>query len=501
MWAHAPRMPAPRRVHPAPGSLLLLLLPLCTTSTALTLRVINEAPDTSYVSLFGFPLVSLPAHSVVTGVDIGSPLLPISFGVSSGGDNSTSVPLDPASSTSTAFTLLIGRQHAPSVVNTAVFADATALIPNGAGLIDACNLRVVNAYGAAALVSVYWVSAECHGCRVPPAFEPNSVSFMAAGPAYKPYASVDCAHPITLRVAAADGANATAEITLAEHGSYTLLVHDNGGLDPAAGFALFSVLEDVPGQNAYVPIAIAAVLLASLGAAHWALGVALVRCGVAAPPPPDKHFQQQQQLGQRRGAAKSKEAATCLGRAHRSLQAVWHFLGYDTRAAVAAQRAAEQANGDDGRGSAYAPAGAASSSKAGGGASSVPFLSERGQQQQPYLAGSLLQSSVPPSPGEEEALPRGVGGGGGGRAKLLGGGKAGASGGAISSRIRSIDTLRGACLAIMIFVNYGGGGYYFFDHSKWNGLTVADLVFPIFVWTQVRGAQPSCRGGRITKVH
>jgi len=33
----------------------------------------------------------------------------------------------------------------------------------------------------------------------------------------------------------------------------------------------------------------------------------------------------------------------------------------------------------------------------------------------------------------------------------------------------------------MIFVNYGGGGYWFFDHSKWNGLTVADLVFP---WLQ-----------------
>ena len=34
----------------------------------------------------------------------------------------------------------------------------------------------------------------------------------------------------------------------------------------------------------------------------------------------------------------------------------------------------------------------------------------------------------------------------------------------------------------MIFVNYGGGGYWFFNHSKWNGLTVADLVFPWFIW-------------------
>jgi len=34
----------------------------------------------------------------------------------------------------------------------------------------------------------------------------------------------------------------------------------------------------------------------------------------------------------------------------------------------------------------------------------------------------------------------------------------------------------------MIFVNYGGGGYWFFGHSKWNGLTFADLVFPWFIW-------------------
>ena len=53
---------------------------------------------------------------------------------------------------------------------------------------------------------------------------------------------------------------------------------------------------------------------------------------------------------------------------------------------------------------------------------------------------------------------------------------------AAKTRVRSIDTFRGLALAIMIFVNYGGGGYWFFDHSRWNGLTVADLVFPWFVW-------------------
>eukprot|EP00462_Mataza_sp_D1_P020440 CAMPEP_0175126666 /NCGR_PEP_ID=MMETSP0087-20121206/3980_1 /TAXON_ID=136419 /ORGANISM="Unknown Unknown, Strain D1" /LENGTH=700 /DNA_ID=CAMNT_0016408603 /DNA_START=118 /DNA_END=2220 /DNA_ORIENTATION=+ len=49
-------------------------------------------------------------------------------------------------------------------------------------------------------------------------------------------------------------------------------------------------------------------------------------------------------------------------------------------------------------------------------------------------------------------------------------------------RLKSLDTFRGISLTIMIFVNYGGGGYWFFDHSYWNGLTVADLVFPWFMF-------------------
>lgn len=49
-------------------------------------------------------------------------------------------------------------------------------------------------------------------------------------------------------------------------------------------------------------------------------------------------------------------------------------------------------------------------------------------------------------------------------------------------RVKSLDAFRGLAIVIMIFVNYGGGGYYFFAHSRWNGLTVADLVFPWFMW-------------------
>nr|CAB3252729.1 heparan-alpha-glucosaminide N-acetyltransferase-like [Phallusia mammillata] len=49
-------------------------------------------------------------------------------------------------------------------------------------------------------------------------------------------------------------------------------------------------------------------------------------------------------------------------------------------------------------------------------------------------------------------------------------------------RIKSIDVFRGLSIVIMIFVNYKGGYYWFFRHSSWHGLTVADLVFPWFMF-------------------
>ncbi|KAH3758375.1 transmembrane protein [Pelomyxa schiedti] len=51
-----------------------------------------------------------------------------------------------------------------------------------------------------------------------------------------------------------------------------------------------------------------------------------------------------------------------------------------------------------------------------------------------------------------------------------------------AERIGSVDTFRGISLVIMIFVNSSGGGYWYFNHATWNGLTVADLVFPWFVF-------------------
>ncbi|XP_044270334.1 heparan-alpha-glucosaminide N-acetyltransferase-like [Tribolium madens] len=49
-------------------------------------------------------------------------------------------------------------------------------------------------------------------------------------------------------------------------------------------------------------------------------------------------------------------------------------------------------------------------------------------------------------------------------------------------RVKSLDTFRGISIVIMIFVNYGAGGYLIVDHASWNGLHIADLVFPWFMW-------------------
>ncbi|XP_050671269.1 heparan-alpha-glucosaminide N-acetyltransferase-like [Leptidea sinapis] len=51
------------------------------------------------------------------------------------------------------------------------------------------------------------------------------------------------------------------------------------------------------------------------------------------------------------------------------------------------------------------------------------------------------------------------------------------------SRLRSLDIFRGFSIALMIFVNSGGGGYRVFAHSVWNGISVADVVFPWFAFT------------------
>uniref|UniRef100_A0A1A9WID9 Heparan-alpha-glucosaminide N-acetyltransferase catalytic domain-containing protein n=1 Tax=Glossina brevipalpis TaxID=37001 RepID=A0A1A9WID9_9MUSC len=50
------------------------------------------------------------------------------------------------------------------------------------------------------------------------------------------------------------------------------------------------------------------------------------------------------------------------------------------------------------------------------------------------------------------------------------------------NRMRSLDTFRGLAIVLMIFVNSGGGHYWWIEHAPWNGLHLADIVFPSFLW-------------------
>ncbi|KAK9506946.1 hypothetical protein O3M35_008791 [Rhynocoris fuscipes] len=52
----------------------------------------------------------------------------------------------------------------------------------------------------------------------------------------------------------------------------------------------------------------------------------------------------------------------------------------------------------------------------------------------------------------------------------------------IERRIKSLDVFRGITITLMLFVNYGGGKYWIFQHSPWNGITIADVIFPWFAW-------------------
>lgn len=56
--------------------------------------------------------------------------------------------------------------------------------------------------------------------------------------------------------------------------------------------------------------------------------------------------------------------------------------------------------------------------------------------------------------------------------------------GTAGGRLRSLDMLRGLTVMLMIFVNNGAGDEIFstLQHSRWNGMTPCDLVFPFFLF-------------------
>src|ERR1700692_2306709 len=52
------------------------------------------------------------------------------------------------------------------------------------------------------------------------------------------------------------------------------------------------------------------------------------------------------------------------------------------------------------------------------------------------------------------------------------------------SRLLSLDAFRGAVILLMVLVNNGGGpeNYHQLEHSRWDGWTATDVVFPSFLW-------------------
>ena len=49
-------------------------------------------------------------------------------------------------------------------------------------------------------------------------------------------------------------------------------------------------------------------------------------------------------------------------------------------------------------------------------------------------------------------------------------------------RIISLDAFRGITIVLMMLVNNSGGSYWWLEHAEWNGLTLADLVMPTFLF-------------------
>ncbi|KAI1279615.1 Heparan-alpha-glucosaminide N-acetyltransferase [Halotydeus destructor] len=49
-------------------------------------------------------------------------------------------------------------------------------------------------------------------------------------------------------------------------------------------------------------------------------------------------------------------------------------------------------------------------------------------------------------------------------------------------RLQGLDSFRGLTILLMIYVNYGGGGYSMLAHKPWFGLTIADTIFPCFIF-------------------
>jgi len=298
--------------------------------------------------------------------------------------------------------------------------DASDLLPEAAGNEDSAQWRVCNAIAGPGVVSIMGASAECHGCARP------SIARAAYG-VCSDYSRLDTTWAWRLGLADGEGLQASTtplDVLALEHGSYTLVVHNAASWSPDAT-QLLAWSADVEGQDAYLPIAWAALGLLALGAAFRVLKAVAVRYVAVGGD-----------------AAAVVAAFEARSRGEVPDVTLMSFSGAD--ADLARYLARERKKEGGGAGLAVA------------GSLNEVLLEAEGARGTGAAAGAAAAAAAAASSGNK---PRS------------------------SGRIHSIDTFRGISLALMIFVNYGGGGYdAFFDHSRWNGLTVADLLFPWFTF-------------------
>jgi hypothetical protein len=346
--------------------------------------------------------------------------------------------------------------------------------------------------------------AECDlDCVIPEAtFSP--LAFLAAN---VPYLLLPCLRPVIVRVVAGDGTwSETRAAAMDERGAYTLLVLGARNAQQQRT----SVVVDVPGDFALGALVACCAAIFALVLAHAALPYALVRCGCK-PPPFEWHAGTEAGLvaeaasGTRQRCRKCQRlfsACTLQG----LLRFTWRFWGYDKR--VAEIRA--------GRGPMASISAAFSACCSPCLHVNRGVLDEGGESQSVHLVAEIELSSVirPDDPSDNprsssltSAVPeqqtshidtaRGALSEEEGREVTYRSeitspsprNRAEATPGEgtepqRSSRVRAIDAFRGACLCFMVLFNAGGGGYWFLEHAPWNGVTLADLVFPMFVWTQ-----------------
>ena len=334
-----------------------------------------------------------------------------------------------AGSRATVFAVGDASGQSPDAPSAALFDDATQLVADGASNIDIAAVRVCNALRGVPGVTLMGVTAECYKCKRPQLTD-KAVPY---GSCSSYSLSLDTTWAWNLGVADEEGLQASttpAHFLFLEHGQYSIVVRNAPfSLDASS---LLRVVADVEGQNAYLPILYAFLsLVALLAVYHAGVFVAVRYLAVGSD------------------AAQIAAGAKARAKAGGALTLI-SFFGVDS--ALAAYLARQKRIEEQAAGS----------------------LAEG------FLGGAKsLNGAASVSVADGETSVDGAGG------AASAGAKRPSTRPLTSARILSIDTFRGISLSIMIFVNSGGGQYdAFFDHSRWNGLTVADLVFPWFVWTQ-----------------